>query len=83
MPHYSGQCQFQHQYIFLPVTRLSNIKAYSPYPSSFYEEIDGSSYNSENLSKPSVSLHRINTKDMLYTIRTKYYSIRKLIFKKY
>jgi hypothetical protein len=61
--------------IYLPTMRLSNIKANSPYPSSFYEKVDGSSYNSENLNKPPVRPHRINT------IKTKY-SIREPFLKK-
>jgi hypothetical protein len=47
--------------------RFSNIKAHSPYQSPFYEEIDGSSYNSENLSEPPVRPNIINTKDTLDT----------------
>jgi hypothetical protein len=67
--------------IYLPTMKLSNIKAHPPYLSSFYEEIDGLSYNSENLNKPPVRPHRINTKDTLDTTKTKY-SIRETILKK-
>jgi len=67
--------------IYLPTIRLSNIKAHSPYTSSFYEEIDGSRYNSENLSKTTVRPNIINTKDTLDTIKTNY-SIREPVLKK-